>query len=69
MTSLRDPKQFARLAVALTALSAMPAFAQINGCGNSPENPTLILGALAGAAAAAPWLRGKLAEWKRRRDD
>lgn len=69
MTLFRDRTQLARLAVALAALSATPAFAQISGCGNSPENPTLILGALAGAAAAAPWLRGKLSEWKRRRDD
>ena len=69
MTSLRDPKQFARLAVALVALAATPAFAQINGCANSPENPTWILGGLAGAAAAMPWLRGKLSQWKRRRGD
>jgi XrtJ-associated TM-motif-TM protein len=66
---LRDRTQLARLAVALVALSATPAFAQINGCANSPENPTCILGLLAGAAAATPWLRGKLSEWKRRRDD
>ena len=69
VTSLRDPKQLARLAVALAALSATPAFAQLNGCVNSPENPAWILGGLAGAAAAAPWLRGKLSQWKRRRGD
>ena len=64
---LRDRTQLARLAVALTALAATPAFAQLGGCANSPENPTWILGGLAGAAAAAPWLRGKLSQWKRRR--
>lgn len=69
MTLLRDRTQLARLAVALTALSATPAFAQMGGCVNSPENPTLILGLLGGAAAATPWLRGKLSEWKRRRGD
>ena len=67
MTLLRDRKQFARLAVALTALAATPAFAQLSGCANSPENPTWILGLLGGAAAATPWLRGKLSEWKRHR--
>ena len=67
MTLLRDRKQFARLAVALTALAATPAFAQLSGCANSPENPTWILGLLGGAAASTPWLRGKLSQWLRHR--
>ncbi|MDB5973422.1 MAG: hypothetical protein JWR07_182 [Nevskia sp.] len=69
MTSFRDRTQLARLAVALTALAATPAFAQLSGCADSPENPTWILGLLGGAAAATPWLRGKLSEWKRHRGD
>ena len=53
------------LALSLLVFSA-PVFA-FGGCVNSPENPTWILGGLAGAAATAPWLRGKLSQWKRRR--
>jgi XrtJ-associated TM-motif-TM protein len=66
VTSFRDRTQLARFAVALTALAATPAFA-LGGCADSPENPTWILGLLGAAAAGAPWLRGKLSEWKRRR--
>jgi len=45
-----------------------PAFADLPGCTNSPENPTLILGLLGGAAASLPWIRSKLAARKKPRD-
>jgi hypothetical protein len=35
-----------------------------SGCVNSPENPSVVLGALALAAAGVPWLRAK---WQQRR--
>ena len=55
------------LALSLLVFSA-PVFA-FGGCVDSPENPTWILGLLGGAAAATPWLHGKLSEWKRCRGD
>jgi len=33
------------------------AWADIGGCVNSPENPTVVLGMLGGAVAAWPWLK------------
>lgn len=36
------------------------AFASFGGCVISPENPTLILGALGAGAASLPWLKAKL---------
>lgn len=47
---------FATLAVSASAYA-------IDGCVDSPENPTLLLGLLGGAAAGVPWLR---ARFKRR---
>jgi len=47
------------IGLSLLTLSA-PVFA-LNGCVNSPENPTLILGLIGGAAATVPWIRTKLA--------
>ena len=47
------------LAGALLAFSA-PVFASFGGCVISPENPTLILGAIGGGAASLPWVRAQL---------
>jgi len=49
-------------------LLSTPVFA-LNGCVNSPENPTLILGLIGGAAASVPWIRTKLAARKKHRDE
>lgn len=52
-------------ASAIIALSNSPALA-FHGCVQSPENPSVILGLLGGAAAMLPLLRGRL---KSRRAD
>ena len=38
----------------------------LDGCVNSPENPTAVLGALGLAAAGLPWLRAKLRQWRQK---
>ncbi len=43
-----------------------PAWADLIGCVNSPENPTVVLGALGLAAAGMPWLRTKLRQWRQK---
>ena len=52
-------------------LVAAPAFADggLGGCADSPENPSLILGLLGGAAAGLPWLRARLSQRLRRGAD
>lgn len=35
------------------------AHAQVDGCVDSPENPTAVLGLLGAASAGVPWLRAK----------
>lgn len=47
------------LTTSLMALS-LPAFASFGGCVISPENPTIILGALGAGAASFPWLKARL---------
>lgn len=49
---------FATLALALVA--ARSAHAQVAGCGDTPENPTLILAGLSGGAYAVSALRTRL---------
>jgi XrtJ-associated TM-motif-TM protein len=49
-------KKFAALLFVLLVLIPLAAHAQ-NGCVDSPENPTLILGLVGGAAAAISCLR------------
>lgn len=46
-------------------LAGMTAAFAFGGCVDSPENPTLLLALLGGAAAGVPWLRRQL---KKRRD-
>ena len=58
---MRKSTIFAVLAVAL--LCTVPALAQ-GGCDDSPENPTLILAALAGGVYSANALRTR---WRARR--
>jgi len=52
---------FIALQLGLWAASASSVWAQqqqtIDGCVDSPENPTLLLGLLGGGIAAYPWLR------------
>jgi len=50
---------FIALQLGLWAASASSVWAQqtIDGCVDSPENPTLVLGLLGGGIAAYPWLR------------
>ncbi|MDB5974945.1 MAG: hypothetical protein JWR07_1705 [Nevskia sp.] len=47
-------------------LTAAPAFADLGGCVDSPENPSWILGLLGGAAAGLLWLRARLSRRLRR---
>jgi len=49
---------FAALALALTV--ARPAHAQLGGCDDSPENPTLILAGLASGAFAVTSVRNRI---------
>jgi XrtJ-associated TM-motif-TM protein len=49
---------FASLALALVI--ARPAHAQIGGCDDSPENPTLILAGLASGAYAVSAIRTRI---------
>jgi XrtJ-associated TM-motif-TM protein len=54
-------KQVMRLSVFFgLALLAGNVLAQESGCVDSPENPTVVLGLLGGAAASVSWLRAKL---------
>jgi len=49
---------FIALQVGLWAASASCVWAEtIDGCVDSPENPTLVLGLLGGGIAAYPWLK------------
>jgi len=49
---------FATLALVLTV--ARPAHAQIGGCDDSPENPTLVLAGLASGAFAISSVRNRI---------
>jgi len=55
-------KKTSLLAVAALALAvvALPARAQIGGCDDSPENPTLILAGLASGAFAVSSIKTRL---------
>jgi XrtJ-associated TM-motif-TM protein len=44
----------------LSLLGARPAYAQIGGCDDSPENPTLVLSGLAGGAFAVSSLLNRV---------
>ncbi len=56
-------------ALTLCALLATSSLANaFGGCVDSPENPTLILGLIGGAAAAAPWCLKKLQARRKKRD-
>lgn len=52
-------KTFLLTALAFAMIAAIPARAQ-GGCGDSPENPTLILAGLAGGAYAISNVRMKI---------
>jgi XrtJ-associated TM-motif-TM protein len=52
------------LAAFLLLLTAVRLHAQVDGCGDSPENPTLVLGLIVGAASVGfprvrQYLRGR----------
>ena len=51
--------------VAGISIAVAPAAWAFGGCVDSPENPTLLLALLGGAAAGVPWLRR---QFKKRRD-
>ena len=55
----------ASAAILCISAAAAPAAWAFGGCVDSPENPTLLLALLGGAAAGVPWLRRQL---KKRRD-
>jgi len=58
----------ASAAMGLCALLLAPdVFAYQPLCSNSPENPTLILGLLGGAAASYPVLRDRARSWLKRK--
>jgi XrtJ-associated TM-motif-TM protein len=50
---------FVALGIAVFLLVALPLHAQ-NGCGDSPENPTVVLALVGGAGAAFSTLRARL---------
>jgi XrtJ-associated TM-motif-TM protein len=52
-------KTFLLAALAFVTIAAVPAFAQ-GGCGDTPENPTLILGGLASGAFAISTMRTRI---------
>ena len=52
----------------ITLLAASSLTHAFGGCVDSPENPTLILGLIGGAAAAAPWCLKKLKARNKNRD-
>ncbi|MBW4040167.1 MAG: PExPT-CTERM protein [Acidobacteria bacterium] len=47
-------------ALAFALIAAVPAHAQLDGCSDSPENPTLILAGLAGGAYALSSVRMRI---------
>ena len=53
---------------AVSALGTSSAWAT-GGCLNSPENPTLLLGLLGGAAAGLPWLKAQIAARRGKRTE
>jgi XrtJ-associated TM-motif-TM protein len=58
---------FIALQLALWLASASCVWADsIDGCVDSPENPTAVLGLLGAAAAAYPWLKRRAAALLRR---
>ena len=57
--------------IAIAALSQLcvgAAWANLGGCVDSPENPTVLLGLLAAAAAGMPWLKAQIASRRGKRD-
>ena len=56
---MKKAPQLALLVLFLSVVAARPALAQ-GGCDDSPENPTLILAALAGGVYGANTLRMRL---------
>jgi len=46
--------------VALALIVARPAHAQLGGCADSPENPTLVLAGLASGAFAVTTVRNRI---------
>ncbi len=55
------------LSVAALSLAGIGSAWATGGCVNSPENPTLVLGALGAAASGLPWLRARLGSRRSRR--
>ena len=53
-------KTFLFAIIALALVAARPAHAQLQGCADTPENPTLILAGLSGGAYAVSALRTRL---------
>jgi len=53
--------------IALLSLSGIGAAWATGGCVNSPENPTVVLAGLGGAAAALPWLCAKFGGFRAKR--
>jgi XrtJ-associated TM-motif-TM protein len=51
---------FSAFSVFLALSAALPAGAQVNGCPDSPENPTLILAGLASGAFAVSQVKTRL---------
>jgi hypothetical protein len=57
--------------IAVAALSQFvvgSAWANLGGCVDSPENPTVVLGLLGAAAAGLPWVKAQIAARRGKRD-
>ncbi|MDE2236219.1 MAG: PExPT-CTERM protein, partial [Gammaproteobacteria bacterium] len=55
--------------IAGISVAGAPAAWAFGGCVDSPENPTLLLALLGGAAAGVPWLRRKLKSRREEQND
>ena len=53
----------------LFCVSALPRASSLDGCINSPENPTFILGMIGLSGAVAPWICSQLNKQRKRRQN
>ena len=58
---------FPWIAASLFALTARSAFAQISGCVDSPEDPTVVMALLGGGAAAVQFAWSRFRARRRRK--
>ena len=57
------------ISFSLFCVSALSLAGSLDGCINSPENPTLILGMIGLSGAITPWICSRLRRHRQRRRD